>query len=84
MDASARAEQVYRNLTQEPCPHDVGDGQIHLKSACRRCTIEGYAQMVCEVAADERERAATLVESWADRIGGFEAQQLAKELRDAK
>ena len=27
---------------------------------------------------------AKTVESWADRIGGFEAQQLAKELRNAK
>ena|SRR3990167_8418117 len=41
-DAQQKAEQVYLTLTQEDCPHPW-DGQPHLKSACRRCTIEGYA-----------------------------------------
>ena len=36
-----RAEQVYYQLTQADCPHPW-DEQPHLKSACRRCTIEAY------------------------------------------
>lgn len=80
MTSPTRAEQVYQQLMQEDCPHPW-DGQPHLKSACRRCTIEAYDAAFLTLQQETVEACAKIVEGSHAALHSAYRDQIANELR---